>query len=199
MTIYIDFPKYIPPTHFDFYTYDDYFSEQELIHITKYCSCQNLGEGMIGGSINGIVDNSVRKSNVNFLEVNSNTEWIYKKLFSLIAKINHEVWGFNLTKSEFIQYSEYFESGDHYDWHVDKGFNDQDPSIVRKLSMAMMLNSDEEFCGGEFEIDTSQPHKIEHKLGRIVIFPSYVKHRVCPVIKGVRKSLVLWVSGPTFI
>ena len=31
--------------------------------------------------------------------------------------------------------------------------------------------------------------------GVAVLFPSYMMHRVSPVTKGTRKSLVLWVGG----
>jgi PKHD-type hydroxylase len=34
--------------------------------------------------------------------------------------------------------------------------------------------------------------------GTVIMFPSYLLHRVTPVTKGVRKSLVLWVGGTTF-
>ena len=45
-------------------------------------------------------------------------------------------------------------------------------------------------------------HKIQCKeilpKGSIVIFPSYIWHRVSPVTKGTRLSLVQWNLGPGF-
>ena len=32
----------------------------------------------------------------------------------------------------------------------------------------------------------------------VLLFPSYLLHRVKPVTKGTRRSLVLWISGPKF-
>jgi len=31
--------------------------------------------------------------------------------------------------------------------------------------------------------------------GSVIIFPSYLLHRVTPVTSGLRKSLVLWAGG----
>ena len=42
------------------------------------------------------------------------------------------------------------------------------------------------------------PYVAETRRGTIIAFPSYVLHRVSPTESGVRKSLVIWVSGPEF-
>jgi PKHD-type hydroxylase len=34
--------------------------------------------------------------------------------------------------------------------------------------------------------------------GTVIAFPSYVLHRVTPIIAGTRKSLVVWITGPKF-
>ena len=54
-----------------------------------------------------------------------------------------------------------------------------------------------------FEIDdVARPYPLNTSLfqprGSILIFPSYIKHRVLPVTKGVRRSLVTWYNGPKF-
>ena len=60
--------------------------------------------------------------------------------------------------------------------------------------MTLLLNDD--FEGGDFEINLSQPEKIDVRKGRAIFFPSHILHRVTPVTKGTRKSLVIWVEGP---
>ena len=35
--------------------------------------------------------------------------------------------------------------------------------------------------------------------GTIIVFPSMLLHKVTPVTKGIRHSLVQWFSGPDFI
>jgi len=37
-----------------------------------------------------------------------------------------------------------------------------------------------------------------NKTGSIVVFPSDMEHRVAPVTKGIRYSLVVWFVGPPF-
>ena len=40
--------------------------------------------------------------------------------------------------------------------------------------------------------------KFKLKKGGIVVFPSFVWHRVKPVTKGIRYSLVVWILGQPF-
>ena len=73
---------------------------------------------------------------------------------------------------------------------------------VRKLSMSVMLNSN--FEGGEFEFVTYNKEvgtitSIEATAGSIIVFPSSMEHRVAPVTKGTRYSLVCWFVGPPFV
>ena len=96
-----------------------------------------------------------------------------------------------------LQYSTYGE-GDHYSWHIDT----LDREIDRKLSFSYILNDDYE--GGEFQVAR---WKYDHKdiggeiitvpggAGSMIVFPSTTPHRVLPVTKGIRKSLVGWFVG----
>jgi len=72
----------------------------------------------------------------------------------------------------------------------------------RKLSVTVCINEPgTEYEGGEFQINMGnqdKPVTVETKKGRMIIFPSFMIHRVAPVIKGKRKSLVVWVTGPKF-
>jgi len=62
------------------------------------------------------------------------------------------------------------------------------------------LSSPEEYEGGEFEM---QPLHLnapaqEHlrTQGTVLVFPSFVVHKVNPITKGTRHSLVAWMEGP---
>ena len=74
---------------------------------------------------------------------------------------------------------------------------------VRKLSMTTLLS--ESYEGGEFQFASygKEECKIStpefSKVGSIVVFPSSMEHRVAPVTKGVRYSLVNWFVGPPVI
>jgi PKHD-type hydroxylase len=66
----------------------------------------------------------------------------------------------------------------------------------------MLLNEpDADFEGGDFELIQSSlnsPEKINLSRGKIIVFPSFLFHRVTPVLKGIRKSIVIWTLGPKF-
>ena len=109
-------------------------------------------------------------------------------------------WQFDHQVIEPLQFTQY--DGDkeqRYDWHVDHFLGDIEETI-RKISFTILLNDD--FEGGEFEIEAGSPvadpriHEIKLKKGDAVLFPSYQWHRVRPVTKGTRHSLVGWVRGP---
>ena len=73
---------------------------------------------------------------------------------------------------------------------------------VRKLSMTVLLNDNYE--GGEFQFATLNNEKCKidtpkfNTTGSIVVFPSDMEHRIAPVTKGIRYSLVVWFLGPPF-
>jgi len=174
--------------------WEGYFTNEELDLIIQYCENKKLEEGKIQSEIN----NNVRKSKVNFTEPDEENRWIFNKLNNFVQFINDKFYGFDLIGYNSFQFSTYSskEKG-HYDWHIDSyvgNLNPQGTGLHRKLSMTLLLNDD--FEGGDFEINLSQPQKIEVKKGRAIFFPSFVLHRVTPVTKGIRKSLVIWVEGP---
>jgi predicted 2-oxoglutarate/Fe(II)-dependent dioxygenase YbiX len=77
---------------------------------------------------------------------------------------------------------------------------DVERAVHRKLSMSIFLNED--YDGGEFDICTgNQQNKVnsfKEYPGSAIIFPSFMCHRVRPVTKGIRKSLVVWFTGPNW-
>ena len=126
-----------------------------------------------------------------------------------------KTWGFDLKTFEPLQYSNYNE-GDYYDWHNDQHESAYGDGLIRKLSFTVFLSN--EYEGGDFEICKLSGSKelpkinvtniskkiitdeegLQPSVGTIIIFPSYVWHRVAPVTKGVRKSLVGWILGKPF-
>jgi PKHD-type hydroxylase len=147
-----------------------------------------------------IVDNKIRESSVKWLipEIDK-TEWIYERLMGCVIEANTNLWEFDINHfKDSIQYTEYHGDREgHYDWHIDMGGGN---SITRKISIVVQLSDPDEYEGGELQLQTGgdTPTSIIKKKGCVTLFPSYLRHRVTPVTKGVRKSLVLWVGGSTF-
>ena len=69
----------------------------------------------------------------------------------------------------------------------------------RKISISVQLDDENDYMGGDLQFYTKQTlTNAPRKKGTVIMFPSYLLHRVTPVVKGVRHSLVTWISGPPF-
>jgi PKHD-type hydroxylase len=152
----------------------------------------------------------VRNSNVVWM----NDRWIYDQIQPYIHEANKLAgWNFDWDYSESCQFTKYNKK-QFYDWHQDSfeqpydspndlNFNNK----IRKLSVTCSLSDQNEYKGGELEFDfrNNEKSKPVRKIckeilpkGSIVVFPSFVWHRVRPVTKGTRYSLVIWNLGYPF-
>lgn len=177
-------------------TWNDAFSESEVSNIKQ------IGDGLasdVAGVENNELIEDLRKSKVGWIALNNNTNFIYDKLAYVSRQLNGQFFDFDLYGFvEDFQYTVYNGSGnDHYTWHMDKGNLNSSP---RKLSLVMQLSDPSEYEGGDLELwlGGDAPITIEKKKGMIVAFPSFILHRVTPVTRGTRKSLVVWVTGNKF-
>jgi PKHD-type hydroxylase len=150
-----------------------------------------------------------RDSNVVWLD----DRWIYKEIHPFIREANQQAgWNFNWDRSESCQFTIYKE-GQYYDWHQDswdKPYEKKGPEngLIRKLSVTVSLTDPKNYQGGELEFDlrNQDPERARNtKLcteilpkGSIVVFPSFVWHRVKPITKGIRYSLVIWNLGKPY-
>lgn len=106
-------------------------------------------------------------------------------------------WGYTINSQESTQLGRY-KSVDEgfYDWHMDCGKPEN--GIQRKLSCVILLNDPSEFEGGILQFKGMEDRVVLEKQGSIVVFPSFIEHKVTPVTKGVRYTAVTWASGPSF-
>ena len=104
-------------------------------------------------------------------------------------------WNFELKYPQAAQIARYKDGG-HYKWHTDI-FPPDEQNMQRKLSCVLLLNDPSEYEGGELEIEGIEGKILEGK-GSIVVFPSFLQHRVTPVTSGVRYSATCWALGPAF-
>lgn len=176
---------------------ENQFTDTEITEIFSLLEKLNYEEATILSKENGSNLNlDVRKSKVKWLYQNQDTTWLYKKIMQIIHSVNLNKWNFELVMArEPIQYTEYDLEGE-YDWHIDTGMG---LSAQRKVSMSLLLSDPDEYEGGNLEIWPGGEVKVMPRIkNSIVIFPSCLMHRVTPVTKGVRKSLVLWVGGTPY-
>ena len=140
-------------------------------------------------------DKKSRQSTISWIDFNK-MQPMYDDLSYLIQKINRNHFGFsNIQITEKAQVSEY-SKGQFYHWHTDNTIDMDTEPPVRKLSMTLLLNDPSEFEGGNLEI--AGKNMSHMKQGHAAIFASFLQHRVTPVTKGVRKSLVVWFNGEPF-
>jgi PKHD-type hydroxylase len=173
------------------------WSQNEIYQI------RNVGEKFINNESkatvdSGVVDKEIRRSKTSWLKADSESIWIYDKLGFIVRRLNSQFFQFDISGFvEDLQYTVYDgnEEG-FYDWHVDAGPNTDSP---RKLSMVVQLSEPDEYEGGDLQLWWGgEPITVKKELGFTVVFPSYVLHKVSPVTKGVRRTLVVWLSGPRF-
>jgi PKHD-type hydroxylase len=192
-------PIFIPNENIDqteYFWYENAFNEEELEWINNLKDLYEFEKASIVGTTSYEIDD-VRNSKIKWIHHDENSEWLFNKLSDLSINANNQLWGFDIYSIiDSIQYTEYPEGGGHYDWHVDIG-----PGSInhRKISMVTQLSGPEEYNGGDLEIwSGGEFRKVPKIKGSTVIFPSFLMHRVTPVTKGLRKSLVLWIGGSTY-
>ena len=156
----------------------------------------DAGVGNEQGTKGGHVDTNTRTSHISWIPFSKMTD-MYKDLDRIMQATNRNHFGFDgMTINEMAQYTEYPEGG-FYEWHVDNDVNMQHELPVRKISMTLLLSPESEFEGGDLEL-MSEGKVAKIKQGHAVFFASFIRHRVKPVIRGRRQSLVMWFGGTPF-
>ena len=117
----------------------------------------------------------------------------------MVTAANNQVWQVDITGFvERLQFTEYDRPGTNYHWHSDTGGG---MASLRKLSFSLQLTAPEAYDGGDLEFTepiNDEMRAMCRQQGTAVIFPSYVTHRVTPITRGARISLVGWISGPPY-
>ena len=165
--------------------------------------------GMVGENESGTVRlaKNIRSSDIKFLEQH---RWVTQLLVPYLEKANINAgWLYDIIGVGSLQLTRYTKGG-YYNWHCDGesdhiaakryGPGDDTNKYIRKLSITVLLNDNYE--GGQFQFASyyntqctiSTPEF--NKRGSIIVFPSFMDHRVTAVTKGIRYSLVAWFLGP---
>jgi PKHD-type hydroxylase len=145
-----------------------------------------------------------RRSNIIWLR---DEKWIYRELQYYLKAANKKAkWNFDVNSAEACQFTIY-ENNQYYDWHIDMFTEPKEKNTNRKISLTLCLSDSNEYEGGDLQFHPDSNPNEEQKIitsenfrnkGSVVLFPSFVWHRVTPVTKGKRYSLVVWYNGPSF-
>ena len=148
------------------------------------------------GKPKGGTDTKKRVTTIGWIPFKEMPE-MYNQINEFIQKANRNHFGFeNIQITEQAQFTEYPEGG-FYDWHMDTDVNMTYEPPVRKISMTVLLSPEHQFEGGDLEL-TAPGKRAKLKQGHAVVFASFLNHRVAPVTRGVRQSLVMWFGGEPF-
>ena len=161
-----------------------------------------LKEKLVDGRINTNKELSdVRKAKIKFLDENKYSP-VYNLVNTLGIDINNKAFGFDINKLETCQFTLYNGNNkSKYDWHIDTNWISDD-CFHRKMSVIIQLSDPSDYEGGKVELkdsgfSTQDEENIMQK-GAVIAFPSFWEHRVTPVTKGKRMSLIAWFVGAKF-
>jgi PKHD-type hydroxylase len=160
------------------------------------------GKNALNPKDNLVLDSRIRKAKICFFKAKNETSFLYHAFSRSIQFINQTHYNFNIYQIQnSFQYTVYNEDDQgHYKWHAD--MDDFLNKPVRKLTAILQLTDEDDYSGGDLELsitgDQNEAVKIPKLKNFFIIFPSYLPHRVLPVVKGTRKTIVTWVYGPRF-
>jgi PKHD-type hydroxylase len=159
------------------------------------------------------IDPKVRKTDVGFITDKDNI--VNEVAWHYLREANKITFNYKLEYFQPVQFARYRDGG-HYDWHQDaSGQNPHGES--RKLSLTFSLTDSDAYEGGNLEfyggdkpmedmelpdgtvIPASQIYQDIRDQGSVIVFDSRDFHRVTPVTKGTRYSVVCWTVGPNFV
>lgn len=171
---------------------DSIFSTADLDRIDTLTRALPLQQSKVGQT--GVVDPAIRKSSVAWLNNDATWGWFYGAMQGFIQTVNltygFDIWGFK----ESFQYAEYSEGG-HFGWHVDGVVP---LAATRKLSVSLQLSEEDSYEGGDLQIWGIDQAVAPRSRGTLICFPSYTLHRVTPVTRGLRRSIVAFAVGQQF-
>lgn len=187
-------------------------SKEDCTKLINIAKTYDAKDAVVGGESKAAklkVDQEIRRSIVRWLPKNDSR---LTELVSLIRNCfeesNARAFGFDLNTFYELQFTEYHATDNqHYAWHTDCDMVNCKDVTTRKLSMVIQLSDPSEYEGGVFElgapaVDKDHNAPVKQDLftpqGSLLVFPSFIYHRVTPVTKGTRYSLVSWCRGPEF-
>jgi PKHD-type hydroxylase len=178
-------------------TTDPIFTPKQCQMIVNAGHQQKPEEAKVGGGKDGKYDTKKRVTTISWIPFSQLPE-MYKTIENQLSIVNLNHFGFDGVRlTEPAQFTEYPKGG-FYDWHMDlNAFGQDGQNPIRKISMTLLLSDPKDFTGGDLlfgELGDNKPTPL--KQGQAIFFASFLRHKVAPVKKGIRRSMVMWFGGP---
>ena len=175
-----------------FHIWQSALSKEQIIEILNLVDNNSLLNAPVFSSSKSI--QKKRSSKIYWI----NESWVQKILWKYILEANKKTFHVDVINKSEIQFTEYrSHEGGKYDWHHDVNWNAQE-GLDRKLSISIQLSDKTDYEGGDFAFEEIKSSMDFKGIGTIIIFPSYLRHRVTKVTSGTRRSLVAWFYGPNW-
>jgi PKHD-type hydroxylase len=174
------------------------FTPKDLDALERQCDRLVLEGARLSS---GYGDNSIRTTQVAWLYRQPETEDLYLRMEAVVLRLNGEHFRAELSGLSTMQFAVYRQAeAGYFDWHNDYGRQRDDPTQQpRKLTMSLQLSEDASYDGCDLEARAAHPLDVApRERGTLVAFRANVLHRVTPITRGVRKSLVIWATGPEY-
>jgi PKHD-type hydroxylase len=178
-------------------TWHSLFGAQQLDDLEHYCDGLPLEQAQLTGKGNG----SIRHTQLAWVHRNDETEDLYLRMEAVVLRLNIDLFHFDLSGLTSMQYAVYRqEEAGYFDWHNDYGRYRGDPGQEpRKITMSLQLSQGASYDGCDLEVRAAHPVDVApRERGTLMAFRANALHRVTPITRGVRKSLVVWAAGPEF-
>lgn len=188
-----------------FHVYPQAFTAQACRSILEIGAKYKIEEGTVtavaAGAANPMANEllAFRDCKIRWIPCEAATVDLFRTISTMVTAANDGIWQADITGIvERLQFTEYDRRGSNYNWHSDVGAG---VGSLRKLSFSLQLSPPDAYEGGDLEfmcpVDADMKHMLRQQ-GTAVIFPSYLAHRVSPILGGKRVSLVGWIAGPPY-
>ena len=165
-------------------------SDDEIDRIKKHAEAAEARQAQVFSTADD--SHSLRQSTIKWLH----QSWIKDLLWPFVKEANEASFTVDVINQADMQYTIYDSANQgHYDWHHDVHWSSQDLQD-RKLSVTLQLSEPDSYQGGLFEFDEVKTNADFSAKGSVLVFPSYLSHKVHPVTAGKRHALVAWFFGP---
>ena len=178
-------------------TTEPIFTPQQCQMIVNEGHQQKPEKALVGGSKGGKHDTKKRVTTISWIPF-AKMPQMYKQIENQLSIVNLNHFMFDgVTLTEPAQFTEYPKGG-FYDWHMDlNAFGQEGQNPIRKISMTLLLSDPKDFTGGDLMFSEMGDNKpLPLKQGQAIFFASFLRHKVAPVKKGIRRSMVMWFGGP---
>ena len=121
---------------------------------------------------------------------------LLKNVIELTHDVNNKYFGFNIPEKNgysVVHLNEY-KSNNYvgYDWHMDMSSD-----LAQDFKLTVLINLSKQYKGGDFRLFKC-PDINFFDTGDVLIFKSFIPHKVDKIISGERKTLTFWMEGPLF-